>query len=141
MYIAECFVWVSGNSLRKFFILYRPLLKYIRWHMTIALKVRVLLKRTNKILPQTVEEHREVVCIDGDSGRRSGLERTVYAIPDLLITTFVNPLEEKESGYRTGRCSELFKTQLGRYKYLILVCHSLARNTDAMPLSTFGMIF
>lgn len=49
--------------------------------------------------------------------------REPCAVPDFLITTFTNTLENKESGYRTSRYSELFKMQLEKYKYLILLCH------------------
>lgn len=78
---------------------------------------------------------------EGDSGRKSGLKKTMCAIPDSLTATFVSPLEKQRTWVWTGRCSELFETQLGKHKYLTLVCHSFARNTDVMPLPIVCMVF
>lgn len=43
--------------------------------MTVPLKVRVSLK---KKYGHRLWKYREVICIDGDSGRKSGLERTFF---------------------------------------------------------------
>ena len=50
------------------------------------------------MLPQTVEEYTEVGPIDGDSGRKSGLEKTGCAVSDSSTITFVRPLEKQNLG-------------------------------------------